>query len=101
MKTMRRWRCLAGLGLTLGALSGCQTWVGGQTLPSPHYLLHPPQYIPHSPPFPLSRELAAQEAADAAAAAGAAPLVTPLAPAAGPVAPAPMLPAAPAGQPAP
>lgn len=31
------------------------------TLPSPHYLDHPPQYFPPSPPFPLPRELAYQE----------------------------------------
>lgn len=71
----RRWanRLLAGLGLSLVALTGCQTWVPatGQTLPSPRYLQHPPQYFPPSPPFPLSRELAAQERAAAAAAANA------------------------------
>lgn len=71
----RRWsgRLLAGLGLTLAALTGCQTWVPatGQTLPSPRYLQHPPQYFPPSPPFPLSRELASQERAAAAAAANA------------------------------
>jgi hypothetical protein len=35
--------------------------MAGMTLPSPHYLEHPPQYVPPSPPFPLSRELAQQE----------------------------------------
>jgi len=66
----RRWpgTLLAGLGLALVALSGCQTWKDGMTLPSPHYLQHPPQYFPPSPAFPLSRELAAQERAAAAAA---------------------------------
>ncbi|HWG46652.1 MAG TPA: hypothetical protein VN688_28075 [Gemmataceae bacterium] len=69
MKTIRRWPgfCLAGLGFALVTLSGCQTWVAGMTLPSGHYLEHPPQYIPPSPPFPLPRELAGQEAAAAAA----------------------------------
>jgi hypothetical protein len=57
--------CLAGLGLAVASLSGCQTWTRGMTLPSGRYLQHPPQYIPPSPPFPLSRELAAQEAATA------------------------------------
>jgi hypothetical protein len=80
MKTTRRWRCLAGLGLALGTLSGCQTWVGGMTLPSGWYLQHPPQYIPPSPPFPLTRELAAMEAVNAAAGPGPAPLPTPLPP---------------------
>ncbi len=60
---IRDWRacCLAGLGLALGTLSGCQTYVAGMTLPSPYYLKNPPQYIPPSPAFPLSRELARQE----------------------------------------
>lgn len=53
-------RMLWGLLLT-GAVfsSGCQTWVpeAGLTLPSPHYLEHPPQYIPPSPDYPLQREL--------------------------------------------
>jgi hypothetical protein len=65
MNTTRRWPgcCLAGLGLALATLSGCQTWVAGMTLPSGRYLNHPPQYFPPSPAFPLSRELASQEAA--------------------------------------
>lgn len=66
---IRRWsgRLVAGLGLALAvtALSGCQTWTSGMTLPSGHYLEHPPQYFPPSPPFPLPRELAAQERAAA------------------------------------
>ena len=68
-KILRRWRggALAGLCLALAAGSGCQTWVAGMTLPSGHYLDHPPQYFPPSPPFPLSRELASMEAANAAA----------------------------------
>jgi hypothetical protein len=46
-------------------LDGCpfaQTCEAGMTLPSPRYLEHPPQYFAPSPPFPLPRELAAQEA---------------------------------------
>jgi hypothetical protein len=70
---------LAALGLGLGTLSGCQTWVAGMTLPSPHYLEHPPQYIPPSPPYPLPRELATQEATYAAPAPGfVAPVPVPL-----------------------
>jgi hypothetical protein len=54
---------LATLGL-VGVLTGCQTWMGGMTLPSPHYLEgHPPQYFPEEPQFPLTRELAYQEEA--------------------------------------
>lgn len=68
MKSAWRWRPLgaAGLGAVLAASAGCQTWVGGMTLPSGHYLQHQPQYFPPSPPFPLPRELASQEAAAAA-----------------------------------
>lgn len=75
----------AGLGLMLALVSGCQTWVGGMTLPTGHYFKHPPQYFPPSPPFPLARELASMEAAAAQAgpAAGvpAGPLPAPIAPA--------------------
>lgn len=55
---------LAGLGLSL--LSGCQTWVreAGLTLPTPHYLRHPPQYFPPSPPYPLPKELNSLEEAN-------------------------------------
>lgn len=72
-----------GLGLMFLGLSGCQTWstnLGAMTLWSPRYLLHPPQYIPQSPPFPLPRELASQEAVAAAPVAGAAPAGAPLPP---------------------
>ena len=67
MTTTRRWQglCAAGLGLSLAGLAGCQTHIigTGLTLPSGHYLEHPPQYFPPSPPFPLTRELAQQERA--------------------------------------
>lgn len=63
-----RWAigCLTGLAIGTTALTGCQTNVAGMTLPSGHYLEHPPQYFAPSPPFPLSRELASQEAVGAA-----------------------------------
>jgi hypothetical protein len=77
MQRKYRWRWLgpASLGLFLGALSGCQTWISevGLTLPTGSYLRHPPQYIPPSPPFPLERELAAQEEAAAVGAEGGGP----------------------------
>lgn len=92
MKRTRRGRglCAVGLGLVLAAGSGCQTWVPGAalTLPSPHYLEHPPQYIPPSPHFPLARELASQEAtwAQPVGPGAAVPLPPPVvAPGAGPV----------------
>jgi hypothetical protein len=79
--------CVVGLGLALAATTGCQTWFAGMTLPSGRYLEHPPQYFPPSPFFPLTRELASQEAvlaapAPGAAGAAAAPLPPPV-PAAG------------------
>ena len=67
MHTIRRARLftLAALGLCAGLSTGCQTWFGGMTLPSPHYLDagHVPQYFPAEPDFPLTRELAYQEEA--------------------------------------
>src|SRR5690242_8733267 len=77
MTTKHGWQILGtvGFGLTLTVLTGCQTNVAGMTLPSGHYLQHPPQYFPPSPAFPLTRELATMEASGAAvpAAPGAAP----------------------------
>jgi hypothetical protein len=60
---------VVGLGLLLLVLTGCQTWIpeAGLTMPTGRYMHHPAQYFPPSPPFPLPRELAAQEAAQAAA----------------------------------
>ncbi len=81
---------VAGLGVTLALTSGCQTWVAGMTLPSGRYLEHPPQYFPPSPPFPLYRELAYQQAIAAQVPGAVAP--TPLPP---PVVPA--IPIPPAG----
>jgi hypothetical protein len=82
MKTRHHWQRLglAGLALALGSVTGCQTWVAGMTLPSPHYLQHPPQYFAPSPAFPLSRELATMEAQEGAGAVapGAAPLPPPV-----------------------
>jgi hypothetical protein len=97
MKRCRWKECvLAGVGLALTTLAGCQTWVPstGQTLPSPRYLEHPPQYLAPSPVFPLTRELASQERAAAmlpgAGVPGAVPLPPAIPPAGGPgVAPLP------------
>lgn len=63
MRTNRRWLAsvAAFLGLGLTCSTGCQTWYGGMTLPSPRYLEHYPQYFAPDPAFPLPRELAAQE----------------------------------------
>jgi hypothetical protein len=59
MRRKPRWLACAAAALGCG-LTGCQTWVGGMTLPSPRYLEHYPQYFPPDPAFPLPRELASQ-----------------------------------------
>ena len=48
---------LAGVGLT-----GCQTDVGGQSLPSPYYMSDDVQYFPPGAEFKLAREAAAMKA---------------------------------------
>lgn len=82
--------CLAGLGLGLAALSGCQANVAGMTLPSGHYLEHPPQYSAPSPPYPLPRELASMDAINAANVPGGGPAVPLPAPVPAPVLPPPV-----------
>lgn len=72
---------LAALGLLLSLTTGCQTWIGGMTLPSGHYLQHPPQYFKESPAFPLTRELARQEEIAAMPGPGTGAPVAPLPPA--------------------
>ena len=74
MAKERFWLNLLGVGF-LAVLSGCQTWhpETGQTLPSPRYLDHPPQFIPPSPPFPLPKEMDTLQKAAAQAAANALP----------------------------
>jgi hypothetical protein len=64
MQTTRRAKVLgfAAFAMACGLSTGCQTWIGGMTLPSAHYLEgHPPQYFPEEPNFPLIRELSYQE----------------------------------------
>jgi hypothetical protein len=56
----RKWVGLT-LSLGLGLLTGCQTWLGGMTLPSPDYLSDKPDYVPRSPSFPLGRELSTMQ----------------------------------------
>lgn len=56
-------RLLAGLGLTVAlGLTGCQSDIGGQTLPSPYWQADDVQYFPPGPEFKLSREAAAMKA---------------------------------------
>jgi hypothetical protein len=54
---------LAALGLCAAlGLTGCQSDFGGQTLPSPSYLLDDVQYFAPGPEFKLTREAAAMKA---------------------------------------
>jgi hypothetical protein len=46
----------------VGELCGGRAASAGMRLPSGQYVQHPPQYFPPSPAFPLTRELATQEA---------------------------------------
>lgn len=50
-----------GLLAGVAAATGCQTTVGGQTLPSAYYLLDDVQYFPHGPEFQLSNQVQALE----------------------------------------
>ncbi len=60
-----RWATFS-LGLALLATgTGCQIVVGGQTLPSPQWMLDDVQYFPSGTEFKLSREAAAMQAAKA------------------------------------
>ena len=60
----RPWTSLVGgLGLLAAAGAvGCQSDIGGQTLPSPYWQADDVQYFPPGPEFKLSREAAAMKA---------------------------------------
>jgi hypothetical protein len=61
-KTRLRWTiCGLGLAACLSA-AGCQSSIGGQTLPSPYYIDDDVQYFPPGTEFKLSREAAAMKA---------------------------------------
>jgi hypothetical protein len=59
---MRSWTGLVLAG-SLALTAGCQTYLGGMTLPSNDYLRDNPDYIQPMPNFKLPREAAAQQAA--------------------------------------
>jgi hypothetical protein len=54
---------LSWLGCLMLGSVGCQTWVGGMTLPSPDYLRDKPDYIAPAPLYKHSRELASMQRA--------------------------------------
>jgi hypothetical protein len=64
LRTLRplRLAALCGVALAAAGSTGCQVDVGGQTLPSPYYMLDDVQYFPAGPEFKLSREAAALKA---------------------------------------
>ena len=53
---------VCGMGLAALSATGCQVQVGGQTLPSGHYLTDDVQYFAPGPEFKLSKEAAALKA---------------------------------------
>jgi hypothetical protein len=64
-KTLRPLRLAALCGSVAIAAAGsigCQSDIGGQTLPSPFYMVDDVQYFPAGPEFKLTREAAALKA---------------------------------------
>ena len=57
----RPWLMLVGCSLLSTVGAGCQSTVGGQTLPSAYYLRDDVQYFPPGPEFRLSRQVEALE----------------------------------------
>lgn len=53
---------VCGVGLAALSATGCQAHIGGQTLPSGHYLTDDVQYFAPGPEFKLPREAAAMKA---------------------------------------
>jgi len=63
-KMMKKWTSALTLAAGFGALafsSGCQTTIGGQTLPSAYYLFDDVQYFPSGPEFVLTKEVEEHE----------------------------------------
>lgn len=61
--TRRVWSAMTLLACSVAPLAstGCQTTVGGQTLPSAYYLRDDVQYFPTGPEFKLTNEARALE----------------------------------------
>jgi hypothetical protein len=60
------WLWCAAVGLVGLSGAGCQTHIGGMTLPSAYYLKDRPDYLPPMPQFPLPNERASMLASAAA-----------------------------------
>ena len=59
---MRTSLCGIGLALALSAGTGCQTSIGGQTLPSSYYQTDDVQFFPAGSEMKLAKEAASQQA---------------------------------------
>ncbi|MBS0267165.1 MAG: hypothetical protein JSS02_34895 [Planctomycetes bacterium] len=57
----RTWLVILGCAALCSAATGCQTTIGGQTLPSPNYLRDDLQFYPAGPEFKLSKQVQAME----------------------------------------
>ena len=57
----KAWMLLLGTAALSSASIGCQSTVGGQTLPSAWYLRDDVQYFPPGPEFRLSKQVEALE----------------------------------------
>jgi hypothetical protein len=55
------WLLIFGCAAVCSSSVGCQTTIGGQTLPSAYYLRDDLQYFPPGPEFKLTREVQALE----------------------------------------
>jgi hypothetical protein len=55
------WLLLVGCAAVCTSSVGCQTTIGGQTLPSAYYLRDDLQYFPAGPEFKLTRQVQAIE----------------------------------------
>ena len=53
------WLLMFGCAAVSSSLVGCQTTIGGQTLPSAYYLKDDLQYFPPGPEFKLTRQVQA------------------------------------------
>ena len=52
---------LLAAAMLCGSFTGCQTSIGGQTLPSADYLTDDVAYFPHGPEFPLTNQVQAMK----------------------------------------
>ncbi|MFN0054757.1 MAG: hypothetical protein ACKV0T_21505 [Planctomycetales bacterium] len=57
----RPWLLLLGCVTLCSASVGCQSTIGGQTLPSAYYLTDDLQYFPAGPEFKLSQQVQAMD----------------------------------------